>query len=156
MRLLVLADSHRRRSLLWAAIQAQPQARALLFLGDGEDDLEDVRHYQPELPLFSAVFKVRGNNDWASQAPLTRLETFRDTRIFLTHGHTLRVKYGEDALLHAAAQQDAAIAIYGHTHRPVHVFRDKTHLFNPGSIAEGDYGVIDLTKAGIACLPMQV
>lgn len=156
MRLLVLADSHRRRSLLWQAIQAQPEAHALLFLGDGEDDLEDVCCFQADLPLFSKIFKVQGNNDWYSDAPLSRLETFRDTRIFLAHGHAHRVKQGEDVLLQAAARQDADIAIYGHTHAPVHVYRNEIHLFNPGSIAEGAYGIIDLTDAGIACIHMRV
>ena len=50
----------------------------------------------------------------------------------------------------------AQAALYGHTHNPHHDYYDEMHIFNPGSIREGRYGVIDIEENGIMCMHNQV
>lgn len=158
MRILVLSDIHARRSLLYKVFAAQPQAAACFFLGDGERDFDALCADFPKiLPCADTwLFKVRGNCDFRSSAPDSRLEILYSIRIFATHGHLFTVKQNDDALLQEAETQKASIAVYGHTHRAVHRYVNGIHLFNPGAIADGAYGVIDCTDAGIICLHMQV
>ncbi len=156
MRVLVLSDSHRRVSLLEQAILAQPEARHLIFLGDGEEDMEQASLLCNSLSGSYRIFKVRGNCDWYSALPEELLETLAQRRVFMTHGHGYMVKSSDEALLQAAKDAGASIALYGHTHVPVHAFTQGIHLFNPGSIANGSYGAIDFLPEGAAFLHMQL
>ena len=46
MRILVFSDSHRYgREACKKAIEQQPDAEAVVFLGDGEDDFENCKEY---------------------------------------------------------------------------------------------------------------
>ena len=63
MRILVLSDSHGMPSRILDAVEAHPEAEALIFLGDGERDLDTVESYYHSLPN---VIKVAGNCDFSS------------------------------------------------------------------------------------------
>ena len=60
MRILVLSDSHGDIYAMKKAIDAQPTAEAVIFLGDGYMDFEKCK------PLFQdkRVYCVKGNNDF--------------------------------------------------------------------------------------------
>ena len=110
--LLVVSDTHGRADLLCeAARRAKPDL--VLFLGDGLRDLS-------ALPDDVSVRAVRGNCDWytAEDAPLVRVETVANVRLYLTHGHTQGVKSGLDTAVAAAAAANADVLLYGHTHVP--------------------------------------
>ena len=110
--LLIASDTHGRADRLAAAL-ARTKADTLLFLGDGLHDLGVVEDG-------ITVRAVRGNCDWAhlGDAPLQRTEQIGGYRIFLTHGHKYGVKYGLDAAVAAAAEANADVLVYGHTHVP--------------------------------------
>ena len=146
MRILVLSDSHGMPSRILDAVEAHPEAEALIFLGDGERDLDTVEGYYHSLPN---VIKVAGNCDFSSSLPLLRVVTLGGKKIYCTHGHAEHVKYGTDELLLRARQEGADIVLYGHTHTGVTCYDDGLYIMNPGSIRDGHYGMIDIVPGGI-------
>lgn len=146
MRILVLSDSHGMPSRILDAVEAHPEAEALIFLGDGERDLDTAESYYHSLPN---VIKVAGNCDFSSDLPLLRVVTLGGKKIYCTHGHTEHVKYGTDELLLRARQENADIVLYGHTHTGVTCYDDGLYIMNPGSIRDGHYGMIDIVPGGI-------
>lgn len=129
------------------AVEAHPEAEALIFLGDGERDLDTVESYYHSLPN---VIKVAGNCDFSSSLPLLRVVTLGGKKIYCTHGHAEHVKYGTDELLLRARQEGADIVLlYGHTHTGVTCYDDGLYIMNPGSIRDGHYGMIDIVPGGI-------
>ena len=113
MDFLVISDTHGRGDRL-AAVLARTHADVLFFLGDGLRDLAGASGLPP------TVRTVRGNCDFfgGADAPETRIENFGNTRFFLTHGHRYGVKYSTQALISAAAAEEADVVLYGHTHMP--------------------------------------
>jgi len=145
MRIVVCSDSHGRRDRLLRALDQQPKADVFVFLGDGAADAGFLLHADKE------AYLVRGNCDGLSDLPLWQEFTCGGKKILCTHGHYAYVKYGLDDLLRAARDHGADLALYGHTHIPRVDYLDGIYLFNPGSIAEGNYGFVDITRAGIVC-----
>ena len=142
MRLLVLSDSHGRPSHLLAAVEAEPKAELIYFLGDGERDLEMAGLCHPDLN----VIAVRGNCDWGSDLPARDIRTAGGIRVLATHGYAERVKYGPAELEMAAADVKADLILFGHTHEPYNQYVDGRLYFNPGALADGRYGVIDIVN----------
>ncbi len=149
MRILVLSDLHGRGSRFEQAVEAQPQAKAVLFLGDGVEQAKELAAFYPQ----KSFYFVCGNCDLASLEPSTRTVTLNGTKILMTHGHKYDVKYSLEPLLQAAEQQGCKIAVYGHTHLAHEEYRNGIYLLNPGCLcgsrAKPSYGIIDLTPQGI-------
>ena len=115
----------------------------LLFLGDGETDLIPVRTKYPEL----TIHHVRGNCDAFSTARLQMTIQSRRKRIFLCHGHTLRVKSSLDLLVQTAFSEEADVVLFGHTHVPCTGVSMAMDLMNPGTIGDvpdPTYGVLSV------------
>ena len=158
MEILVFSDSHGRRSAFREVVERQPRrVSAVFFLGDGLRDLD-------EDDLGGAMLAaVCGNCDW-SLTPFSRTETVTELeghRILATHGHLFGVKGGLGALIARAAEVDADIVLFGHTHRPhaevipagsVIGERQLSRpmlLFNPGSLREGSFGILTLQNGAV-------
>jgi uncharacterized protein len=152
MRLLVVSDSHGDVFGLHCAIDAQPAARMIIHLGDGERDMDALNGIFGE----KKIVQVRGNGDFNVLTPYNCVEMVEGKRIYCTHGERERVKYGTAELKNIARNEKADIVLYGHTHTPRIDYDDGLHLFNPGSIKDGDYGVLDITGAGIVCIRMRL
>lgn len=152
MRILVVSDSHGDVFGLRLAIQAQPNARMMIHLGDGEHDMDAVSHLLKGMK----VLQVRGNTDFGAFSPKACVETVEGKRFYCTHGDRENVKGGTDELEKVARDKEADIVLFGHTHVPKNEYDDGLYLFNPGSVREGSYGVVDITKAGIVCLHMKL
>lgn len=144
-KILVVSDSHSDIWRLREAIEKEPQARTVFFLGDGVREAEKLSEEYPH-KLFHIV---PGNCDWGCTLPVDVTDEIEGMRIYACHGHTHLVKYGTAELVSFAREQKADIVLYGHTHNPATSYDDGVHLFNPGSIREGNYGVIDIAKNGI-------
>ena len=152
MRILVLSDSHGDLGSFRLAVDAQPSADVIAFLGDGENDADKMNRQ-----LFNKqILCVGGNCDYSRINPETRIIFCDGVRIFCTHGHRQSVKYGTERLIADAVKAKANIALYGHTHVQHYECVNGLHLFNPGSIRDGRYGVVDITPSGIACLKMSL
>lgn len=145
MRLLVLSDSHGRSNLLIDAVELHPEADAVIFLGDGERDVELLGKLHPEIKLYA----VCGNCDFNSSLPSFLLEKFGGVIVYAAHGNNEAVKYSLDLLRQKAMTCRASIALYGHTHVPDTKYENGIWFVNPGSAATGRYAMIDITDKGI-------
>ena len=159
MNVLVFSDSHGKAGNIKRALERQlTQPCAVIFLGDGSRDFE-------YLDINAPTYAVRGNCDaWSmgvSDAPYEMLITLGGKRIFITHGHNYGVKSTLSPLIRRAAELDADIALFGHTHMPFEMRVDVDNeygislsrpllLMNPGSIGSYPYyfGCISISPGG--------
>ncbi|TYZ23904.1 metallophosphoesterase family protein [Selenomonas ruminis] len=132
MKIGIVSDSHGNTSALDTMLQhpASAEVEAWLFAGDIAMDAEYL-----EMVTDVPVVKVAGNNDW----PMSRLEDTVITelgghRILLTHGHLYGVTFSTQNLELAAREQEADIAVYGHTH-VADLSTGEVMILNPGSVA---------------------
>ncbi len=144
MKLLVVSDTHGDAEQLEHAVEKETDADALIFLGDGISDLEDLEYIYPNLKTYI----VSGNCDVGSFFPVQGLAAFEGVLFFYTHGNMYDVKNGLYKIVQAAKQSGADAVLFGHTHCPLHKEIDGITLFNPGSLSKwcgrGTYGVITL------------
>lgn len=153
MRILVLSDSHNNYLSLKKAVENHPSAEVIVFLGDGERDINRVE----ELLENKYVIKVKGNCDIASTLDETVTQTIGGKKFYITHGYLENVKFGDDRLVYKGQSLDADIILYGHTHVPVNKRVDGIYVFNPGSIRDGNYGFIDITEKGeVICVNAKI
>lgn len=144
IRVLVVSDSHGDIWRLRDIIAAQPDAKYIFHLGDNSRDIEKIAD---EL-TGKYICSLRGNCDYGSSQPLCAVDEIGGVRVYATHGHEERVKYGSGGLIAATQEQNCAIALYGHTHRAATQYADGVLLFNPGAVLNGEYGVIDIAPNG--------
>lgn len=155
MRVLVLSDSHGNYYKLRDAILQQPTARAVVLLGDGEKEMNDIEDEFCSDNL--KFYRVCGNCDWASRQPASRIEIFGGKRFYCTHGFVENVKYGYEDLKLKARDVKADVALFGHTHTQYSDYEDGLYIFNPGSISRGEYGYVDVVPGqGIICVKMKL
>ena len=147
MRILVLSDSHRHIANLVEAISNEPTAEIIYFLGDGTYEMDEVREIFKE----KMFIVVRGNCDFMDTVPLCVIRNVDTCKIYASHGATENVKLSYIGIKRAAKEQMCNIALFGHTHEKYYSYEDGLHLFNPGSIKEGNYGVIDIMENGVMC-----
>ena len=158
MRIVVVSDTHRDfRTLLQIVEKHKGEAAYFLHLGDGEQEVEDVKALYPELPLLA----VRGNCDFSGENPETRVVTAGNVRIFMAHGHDLGVRGTREVLVRLARENGCRIALYGHTHKGDTHYEEGIYVMNPGSTSQprdgrASYGIIDLTDAGIVPFLVEV
>lgn len=145
MKVLVISDSHGCKNALQDIVDDNLSARYIIHLGDGERDMEFVPYLNPNAQIIS----VRGNCDLGSTLPTQNIKFIEGHTLFCTHGHKFKVKQGTQELLDAASKVLADIVLYGHTHTPVNKERNGIHLFNPGSVKNGIYGIIDFSEENV-------
>lgn len=146
MRIIIISDSHGRQSCILSVFDAEPSAEYAFFLGDGICEAKEAFALHSNKVTCKAV---RGNCDFYSTLPYYDTITVKGVKIYMTHGHMEEVKFGLENLKLKARENGAQIALFGHTHEQFYKYEQGLHLFNPGSIQDGRYGVIDITKAGI-------
>ena len=159
MEFLCLSDSHGcTKNILEVLSRQIKRPDGIIFLGDG---LRDFTYCDlGDIPLYS----VRGNCD----SKLFPIELYADDerildiygkKIMLTHGHTYGVKSGMSRLIYAAAEKNADVVLFGHTHIPLEAYIDKDnsemldkplYIMNPGSVGsyDGDFGLLTVTRKG--------
>jgi putative phosphoesterase len=145
MKILVISDSHGAENTFIDVLEKQKDADALFFLGDGERDFESVRYYIGKMRIYA----LRGNCDIFSTLNDEGLEVLEGKRIFYTHGHKFSVKSGYDYILAKGKSLSADIVLFGHTHIPLSEERENVLLFNPGSLNNGSYGIIEIKNGKI-------
>lgn len=148
MRLLVLSDSHGDEHSLSLAISKNPEADAIIFLGDG---LADILRAKDKIKNKMLTI-VRGNCDYTFEDyPLLAVEPFANNLVYCTHGHSEKVKFTYEILKEKAREKNAAVALFGHTHMPYTEYEDGLYLLNPGSVKNNSCGIVDITDSGIIC-----
>ena len=144
VRLAVVSDSHGASGMLRRAVELAGKIDALVFLGDGADDVRELLYDRPD--LYCAC--VRGNNDFNCKFPDECLIKAGGALIYSAHGHTLGVRSDRLRLDYRAAELGADAALYGHTHT-YRIERYSTLLINPGALSyphpAGDPSFVVLT-----------
>lgn len=147
MKLLVFSDSHGSPGMMLEEVGRHRTADAVIFLGDGQRDLELVRSRFPEI----AFYTVRGNCDFGSDAPIQEILSLDGARIFCTHGHAYNVKFGLYTAVCAAREAGANLLLFGHTHQAMQTYDDGLYIVNPGSASgyDASYAIVDILPTGI-------
>lgn len=153
MRIVVMSDSHGAYNRVFSAIQENPSAEVFIHLGDGLEELFEIKPYFPD----KAFYWVKGNNDWSiptESAEKTAELTLGGRKFIMTHGDRYGVKYDTRELELLAGQRGADIVLYGHTHRAAIDYMDGIYYLNPGSLwdcsrSPAGYMRIDITDAGV-------
>ena len=151
MKCLVFSDSHGSFALMKKALDMNPDAEVVFFLGDGVSDAIAIRDRYPE----KAWINVKGNCDVGISSSFYDIKKVEKIKlsgysIVLTHGDLYGAKYGDGGLLNLAREMNADIVLFGHTHTKKYTcvtdFERPIHLFNPGSISvtSGSFGIITL------------
>ena len=150
MKILVFSDSHGRgKNIIKAIEDHNGLCDAVVFLGDGVNEMDYVKSYFPGLIFFS----VKGNCDHfaSGDIPEESLIDIDGIKIFIAHGHKYKVKMTYDIIVTHAASIGADAVFFGHTHIPhsscEYVGEKRIQLFNPGSIGTGyTYGVVNTSR----------
>lgn len=146
MRIVVFSDSHRRVSNVLKIIERHKNnADLFIFLGDGNDDVDEALTMYPDIK----IERVSGNCDFSSVYPASKIIEFAGKRFLITHGHPYYVKHNLYNLEREAKSVKADICLFGHTHIPYIENIDGIRYMNPGSAADGRYGIIDTEDSGI-------
>ncbi len=152
MRILIFSDSHGDARKLREALLRHPDITTILHLGDGNRECESIADAFSDHTFYA----VAGNCDFACNAPGARLEIFGGKKVFMSHGHLYGVKGGYYTYACAARERGVDIALFGHTHVPFEDYADGLYLFNPGSLKDGNYGILDISAAGIMLRHMKL
>ena len=155
MKLLIMSDSHGHDEKLADCILEHKDADAIIFLGDGAWDFENALHaceIDDSGDSCAIVCRVKGNCDRVSREPELLVRRFGEIRFLITHGHEQNAKYGHWGLIEEAKKNDCTAVLYGHTHRKTFVEKDGITLINPGSAANGDYCLLEVTGTKITVL----
>ncbi len=150
MRILVLSDCHGAVNRVQKAIEAQPDAKNVFYLGDGVREVQEIIKFYPD----RCFHLVKGNCDWNSDLPTLGTTTVNGTKILFTHGHRSFVKQDTSVLRAIADNFNAKIALYGHTHIANIEYSDGVYCVNPGALSGSrngneSYAVIDILPQGI-------
>lgn len=146
MRILILSDAHGSAFNIIEAIEKEPTAEVVYYLGDGADDADDIFNAYRDKRMF---ITLNGNCDFYSTFPSLDIRSIEGVKIYACHGHNENVKYTYSVLRERAAENGCTVALFGHTHQKYEEYDDGIYLFNPGSVRDGSYGVLDIEKNGI-------
>ena len=149
MKILVVSDSHgQTEDLLRLKEKYAGKVDAMIHCGDSELDSSD--------PLLEGFISVKGNCDFGGGFPNYIVKEIGGYRILVTHGHLYNVGINLNSLSYKSEEEQANIALFGHTHKPVSgIGRDGVLYVNPGSISlprgreERTYCILGLSQGEI-------
>ncbi|MGX7417473.1 metallophosphoesterase [Carnobacterium gallinarum] len=128
MKVLVVSDNHGDRDVLVDLIQTyQGKVNQMFHCGDSELPSDD--------PIWEQMLSIRGNCDYDSAFPTSRVTKVDGETVLTVHGHLHDVKFTMDTLIYAAKEVGASFAFFGHTHELGVEMVDSILLLNPGSIS---------------------
>ncbi len=148
-RLGIVSDSHDRGVWLERYLDECKRRKydAVFHLGDLCSDARWLER-RLDMPLIS----VAGNCDYYSDQARMARASYGVHRVIAVHGHMQDVKYGYERLSYYAEENNATVALFGHTHRAFAGFVGGVLLVNPGALMDGRYA--ELTLDGARAVPM--
>jgi len=148
IRLGIVSDSHDHGYWLERYLELCRRERydAVFHLGDYDSDARWL-----ERRLEAPMIAVAGNCDIFSDRPRMARAAYGGHRLLAVHGHLQDVKYGYERLSYYAEEQQATIALFGHTHRAYTGWLGSVLLLNPGALMDGRYA--ELTLDGERAVP---
>lgn len=128
----IVSDSHGRFAALEKMVEQAPDVAAWIHCGDYCEDGDDLAIYTG-VP----VYTVLGNNDFMTETntPEYRNIMIGGIHIAAIHGHQWYGRQRLEKLAVLGKQMDAALVVFGHTHRWYYETVDGMPILNPGSIA---------------------
>lgn len=134
MNIAVLSDTHGNLNDVKKFLGQIKNVDVIIHLGDYASDGEYIRKY------FNGRFiGIKGNCDFNTEFPEDVITTIGDKKFFITHGHKYNVKFGLINIKIKSLDEEADVALFGHTHK---AFCEKDHgvlFINPGSLSEPQY-----------------
>ena len=127
----VFSDSHGDHRAIDELLEKMGYLDAVCFLGDIARDAYHIEDRLSQMPNYPRLYAVRGNNDYRDcPMPLEQLVELGGVRIYMTHGHIVSSLM---TLAYKARENDAKIALFGHTHQALCEVEQGVMLINPGS-----------------------
>jgi len=168
MKILIFSDSHGDVETMVQVIEKE-KPDAIIHLGDGKADVEQLKLKYPSLPFHNVLGNVDSSNPDEEWIKFTEIYGLR---FVLVHGHLMinetkepkqtdenRIS-GRNKMLKLIDEHDADILLHGHSHE---AFMHRTKaisgktcwIVNPGSIsreknviAKPIYGVLNISGTG--------
>ncbi|AXH99372.1 metallophosphoesterase [Sporosarcina sp. PTS2304] len=126
MKIIVLSDSH--GDVKTVKQVATLPADAIFHCGDSE--------LVADHPLLNDVHIVRGNCDIDTRLPSSIVQKVGGHTVFIVHGHEHDVNRSLLTLSYAAAEKQANIVLFGHSHMYGAELIDDVLFVNPGSTTQ--------------------
>ncbi len=131
MRVGMMSDSHGDIAAIRRALALVAPVDMWLHAGDYAQDAQLLAQLS-RVP----VRAVAGNSDGApATAKWDEFIELQGKKIWLTHGHRHKVKWGTQELIQWGHQYDVQLIVFGHTHLPQIMTDGQMLLVNPGSVA---------------------
>lgn len=126
MSILILSDSHGLVREVKQTVSRHEGVEQIFHCGDF------CTNHKSE--PFSRMLLVQGNCDTAKDVPVERTTSWRDLRIYQTHGHLYGVKSSLMRLQYRAEEAEVNVVLFGHSHFPVCAVEQGILFINPGSL----------------------
>ena len=167
----IISDSHgcgtKFRYVLEKLRAINEEPAEVIFLGDG------ARNFLMCAPDGIKIYAVLGNCDDTSVfgsdiydkegniVPFERIEDIGGIRILMMHGHRYGVKVELSRAIVRAESVGADLLLFGHTHIPIEKtlpagsemngvrLSKKLHVFNPGALQDGNFGLLTVKNGEI-------
>lgn len=130
MKILLVSDSHGDDNQLKKLLKKVGKMDAVFHMGDSENS----RGYMESL-VDCPLYIVKGNCDYGSVLPQKLIVEMGGHKFYISHGDRERVDFGLDIIKENARMNDADVALFGHTHKPVIDYDGGIVAVNPGSIS---------------------
>lgn len=143
LRVLILSDTHGRLERIEQVVRQVGRYDVLLHAGDHAEDVLD---------RYKKAVTVCGNCDPDGLCSTEQDVSLLGVRGLLVHGHLLNVKTSPLPLMYKAAEREAQLTVFGHTHTPTLFIEEGRVFLNPGSLSyprgytECTYATVDLTR----------
>lgn len=124
-KVLIMSDSHGLRDEV-EMIKKRHHLTHMFHLGDSELDRDDS--------VLSHMIKVKGNCDFGQSFNYDEVVEINGLTFFLTHGHLYDVRTSLLSLSYRAAEENAQVICFGHTHIAGAEKINDQLFINPGSI----------------------
>lgn len=140
MRIVAVSDSHGREQQLLDIVRlalAGGRIDVFVHCGDGACDMEAVAPLLYTANEHTRVYQVAGNWDF-TEVGLPQMQEFTcdGVKMLAVHGDKQYVKRGLDDLVATAQRRKAAVAFYGHDHRPHLEAVGGVYLINAGDVRD--------------------
>ena len=127
MKVGILSDTHSIKECIDETIPYLKKCDLIIHAGDNFADSKYI-HSMTKI----GIMAVKGNCDFDNVED-ELLFDIEDKLKFLCHGDKYDVKYGLDKIETKAKSVGADIVIFGHSHTPLNLKKEKILYLNPGS-----------------------
>lgn len=126
MKVLVISDVHGNKRRLKDVLSEVDAPDYVLSLGDQELKQSFLQSRD--------IIAIKGNAAFDSGSGFEQTVKINGWRIYMTHGHKLRVQNSYDRLYYRMLEEEADIAMHGHTHQMAFMEVSGKFIVNPGSL----------------------